>query len=87
MVLIFALSIVWDGLGCGPCARNVCKSFLPSRTINHFPVEVEAYDRFTVRAPPPPHYNPNLCGLDKDDPAGNCSRASRERQPDEVSLG
>ena len=51
-----------------PGTRRVCKSFLSRCANTHFPVEVEAYERFTARGHPPSILR--YYGLDKDDPAG-----------------
>ena len=51
-----------------PGTRRVCKSFLSSCAKTHFPVEVEAYERFTARGHPASILK--YYGLDKDDPAG-----------------
>ncbi|MCJ1241503.1 hypothetical protein MMC14_009508 [Varicellaria rhodocarpa] len=51
-----------------PGTRRVCKSFLPDCTRTHFPVEVEAYTRFTARGHPPTILS--YYGLDTHYPAG-----------------
>jgi hypothetical protein len=48
--------------------QRVCKSFLAECADTHFPVEVEAYERFTARGHPATILK--YYGLDKDHPAG-----------------
>ncbi len=51
-----------------PCTRKVCKLFLDGYKDTHFPVEKEAYERFTARGHPPTILK--YYGVDKENPAG-----------------
>jgi serine/threonine protein kinase len=51
-----------------PGTRRVCKSFLSSCANTNFPVEVQAYERFTACGHPATILK--YYGLDKDDPTG-----------------